>query len=119
MMAVLKAPGTNTRVSTGLTDEVVEAPEPSLPGGVPSNREVCRQCDFISVAVNNVGHALRDAAIFVSVVVILFLLMAWMTLISVKALPLSLAMAPLVLNLIGEQINMVTRGGLAIAAGIA
>ena len=117
VMTVKKAPGTNTLAITDQVDTMLDALEPSLPDGVRVNRENFRQSDFINLSVNNVVHALRDAAIIVSVILILFLLNVRTTLITLTALPLSLAVALLVLGWMGETINVMTLGGLAIAVG--
>ena len=117
VMTVQKAPGTNTLVITDQIDAVLDALEPSLPAGVKINRQIFRQADFIDLSVNNVFHALRDAAIIVSVIILLFLLNVRTTLITLTALPLSLAAALLVLEWMGETINVMTLGGLAIAVG--
>ncbi len=117
VMTILKAPGTNTLVITDQIDTMLDALEPSLPGGVQINRQIFRQSDFINFSVNNVVHALRDAAIIVSVILILFLLNVRTTVITLTALPLSLAVALLALDWMGETINVMTLGGLAIAVG--
>ena len=117
VMTVLKAPGTNTLVITDQIDAMLDDLEPSLPVGVQINRQIFRQADFINYSVNNVVHALRDAAIIVSIILILFLLNIRTTVITLTALPLSLAVALLVLDWMGETINVMTLGGLAIAVG--
>ena len=117
VMTIQKAPGTNTLVITDLIDAMLDALEPSLPAGVQINRQIFRQGDFIDRSVNNVFHALRDAAIIVSIILILFLLNIRTTIITLTALPLSLAVALLVLDWMGETINVMTLGGLAIAVG--
>lgn len=117
ILTVLKAPGTNTLVITDSIDTMLDALEPSLPAGVHINRQIFRQSDFIRLSVTNVVHALRDAAIIVSVILVLFLLNLRTTLITLTALPLSLAVALLVLDWMGETINVMTLGGLAIAVG--
>ncbi len=117
VMTIQKAPGTNTLVITEQIDAMLDAVEPSLPAGVHINRQIFRQADFIRLSIENVFHALRDAAIIVSVILILFLLNVRTTLITLTALPLSLAAALLVLNWMGETINVMTLGGLAIAVG--
>ena len=98
VMTVQKAPGTNTLVLTDQIDIMLDALEPSLPAGVQVNRQIFRQADFINYSVNNVFHALRDAAIIVAVILLLFLLNLRTTLITLTALPLSLAVALLVLD---------------------
>lgn len=117
VMTVLKAPGTNTLTITDQIDSMLDALEPSLPEGVRINRQIFRQSDFIGYSVSNVVHALRDAAIIVSVILILFLLNVRTTVITLTALPLSLAVALLTLDWMGETINVMTLGGLAIAVG--
>ncbi|MBX3352959.1 MAG: efflux RND transporter permease subunit [Phycisphaeraceae bacterium] len=117
VMTVQKAPGTNTLAITDQIDAMLDALEPSLPDGVRVNRQIFRQADFIGLSVNNVFHALRDAAIIVSIILLLFLLNPRTTLITLTALPLSLAVALLVLDWMGETINVMTLGGLAIAVG--
>ena len=117
VMTIQKAPGTNTLVITDQIDAMLDGLEPSLPTGVQINRQIFRQADFIDRSVNNVLHALRDAAIIVTVILILFLLNIRTTIITLTALPLSLAAALLVLDWMGETVNVMTLGGLAIAVG--
>jgi len=117
VMTILKAPGTNTLRITDEIDEMLDALEPSLPEGMHINRNIFRQADFIGWSVTNVVHALRDAAIIVSIILILFLLNVRTTVITLTALPLSLAVALLSLDWMGETINVMTLGGLAIAVG--
>ena len=117
VMSLQKAPGTNTLSITREVDELLDALEPTLPAGVHVNRQVFRQADFIDLAVHNVVEALRDAAIIVAVILALFLLNLRTTLVTLTALPLSLAAGLLVLDVLGETINVMTLGGLAIAVG--
>jgi CzcA family heavy metal efflux pump len=117
VMTVQKAPGTNTLAVTGQIDAMLDKLEPALPEGLKINRQIFRQADFIDLSVTNVVHALRDAAIIVSVILILFLLNARTTLITLTAIPLSLAASLLVLDWLGLTINVMTLGGLAIAVG--
>ena len=117
VMTIQKAPGTNTLGITETIDETLDALAPTLPPGLEINRQIFRQSDFIRLSVNNVVHALRDAAIIVSVILLLFLLNLRTTLITLTALPLSLATALIALDWMGETINVMTLGGLAIAVG--
>ena len=88
-----------------------------MPKGMKLNRHVMRQTDFINLSLRNVLHVLRDASIFVAVILILFLLNVRTTIITLTALPLSLAVALLVLWAWGLSINVMTLGGLAVAIG--
>lgn len=117
VLTVQKAPGTNTLAITDRVDAMLDALEPSLPAGIHVNRQVFRQADFIRFSVDNVVHALRDAGIIVSVILILFLLNVRTTIITLMAIPLSLAVGLLTLNGMGMTINVMTLGGFAIAVG--
>jgi len=117
VLTLQKAPGTNTLVITDRVDEVLDSLESALPAGFHVNRQIFRQSDFIDLAVHNVVEALRDAAIIVTVILALFLLNARTTLVTLTALPLSLAAGLLALDALGETINVMTLGGLAIAVG--
>ena len=117
VMTVQKAPGTNTLAVTEQVDAMLDELEPSLPNGLKVNRQIFRQSDFINLSINNVVHALRDAAIIVAVIILLFLLNARTTIITLTAIPLSLAVGILVLDWLDQTINVMTLGGLAIAVG--
>ncbi len=117
VMTVQKSPGANTLAVTERIDTMLDALEPSLPQGLKVNRQIFRQADFIDRSVSNVVHALRDAAIIVAVILVLFLLNARTTIITLTAIPLSLAAGLLVLDALDLTINVMTLGGLAIAVG--
>ena len=61
--------------------------------------------------------ALRDGAIMVALVLFAVLMALRPTLISLTAIPLSLAVTVLVFQWLGQSINVMTLGGLAIAIG--
>lgn len=117
VMTVQKAPGTNTLVITERIDSMLDQLESTLPAGLAINRQIFRQSDFIKLSIRNVTNALRDAAIIVSVVLILFLLNVRTTLITLTAIPLSLGVGLLTLDWMSMTINVMTLGGLAIAVG--
>ena len=117
ILTVQKAPGTNTLSITESVDTMLDDLEASLPSGLKINRETFRQANFINFSVTNVIHALRDAAIIVSVILIIFLLNVRTTIITLIAIPLSLAVGLLVFDWMNMTINVMTLGGLAIAVG--
>ncbi len=117
VMTIQKAPGTNTITITETIDSMLDELDSTLPEGLHINRQIFRQADFINLSVSNVVHALRDAAIIVAVILILFLLNVRITIITLTAIPLSLAVGLLVFDWMGMTINVMTLGGLAIAVG--
>jgi CzcA family heavy metal efflux pump len=117
VLTIQKSPGTNTLALTKEIDKALDQIEKSVPQGVAINRNVFRQSHFIERSVNNVAHVLRDATIVVAVILILFLLNVRTTIITLTALPLSLAVALLTLDGLGMTLNVMTLGGLAVAIG--
>jgi CzcA family heavy metal efflux pump len=118
VITIQKSPGTNTLQLTKAIDVMLDRLEPSLPPGMKINRQVFRQSDFIDRAVSNVLHVLRDATIIVTIILVLFLLNARTTIITLTALPLSLAVALLTLWAFDQSVNVMTLGGLAVAIGV-
>ena len=117
ILSIQKQPLANTLELTQRIDAELDRIETSLPEGVAFERNIFRQADFISLAVDNVRTALRDGALLVVVILFLFLWNVRTTAISVLAIPLSLALAVIVLRALGGTINTMTLGGMAIAIG--
>lgn len=117
VMSIQKSPGTNTLVLTDEIDKVLNSIEASLPPGVELNRAAMRQSDFIDRSVDNVITKLWEASLFVVIVLAMFLVNVRATLITLTAIPLSLAVTFLVMMLVDMSINVMTLGGIAIAIG--
>lgn len=117
VLTIQKSPGTNTLRLTRQIDETLDQVQGSVPKGVQINRQVFRQSDFIERSVTNVLHVLRDASIIVAIILVLFLMDARTTVITLTALPLSLAAAVLTLWYFELSLNVMTLGGLAVAVG--
>jgi len=118
VLSVQKHPAANTLELTAVIDEALARLQETLPEGVVLEKENFRQADFIGIAIENVTDALRDGAILVVVVLILFLGSLRTTLISALAIPLSLVTGVLVISAFGLTINTMTLGGLTIAVGL-
>ena len=115
--SVQKQPGADTVAVMKGVDQALEELSRSLPNGVGQPSVLFRQADFIEASTGNVAEALRDGAIIVAIILFAFLLSARTTMISLLAIPLSLAVSALVFRWFGLSINVMTMGGLAIAIG--
>jgi heavy-metal exporter, HME family len=117
IVSVQKQPNADTVKLTDDIELALAELRQSLPPGMTPPQISFRQADFIEASIFNVQEALRDGAIMVAVILFLFLLNVRTTLISLTAIPLSMAMTALVFKLMGLSINVMTLGGLAIAIG--
>ncbi len=117
ILGIQKQPTANTLELTARVDAELTAIQRGLPDGMVIERDKVRQADFIDTAVRNVSTALRDGAILVAVVLLLFLWNVRATLISLATLPLALVVALLAMDALGITINTMSLGGLTIAIG--
>ena len=117
IFGITKQPGVNTLELTRRLDTTIAAIQGSLPEGMVLNAQLFRQSTFISNAVGNTLTALLEGAAMVIVIVLLFLASLRASLITLVAIPMSLAVAILALRLLGGDINTMTLGGMAIAIG--
>ncbi len=117
LLTVTKQPGVG---SIQLTDNIMNclaALSPTLPAGVDMNTEIFRQADFIGNSISNLQSSLFEGAIFVILILFLFLMNIRTTLISIVAIPMSVIVTVLILHGLGLTINTMTLGGIAIAIG--
>ena len=114
---VQKQPGADTVTLTREIELALAELATGLPDGVSAPQVLFRQADFIKASVDNVTEALRDGSILVVIVLFAFLLSTRTTAISLLAIPLSLAATVLIFKWMGQTINVMTLGGLAIAIG--
>ncbi len=117
IVSVQKQPGTDTVKLTRAIEAALGELKRGLPAGLGEPKVLFRQADFIENSIGNVTEALRDGAIMVAIVLFAFLLSVRTTLISLAAIPLSFAVTALVFQWLGQSINVMTLGGLAIAIG--
>jgi len=117
IVSVQKQPaGDTVRLTRDIETALAELKQ-GLPAGISQPVVLFRQANFIDASIGNVVEALRDGAILVAIVLFAFLLSVRTTLISLIAIPLSLAVTALAFHLLGQSINVMTLGGLAIAIG--
>ena len=114
---VVKQPGINTLSLNDKVVSVIKSLEKSLPEGIKVNVEYA-QADLIRRAVDTVKDALRDGAILVVVILVIFLFNIRTALITLTAIPLSLIIAVIALISQGGTLNIMTLAGLAIAVGM-
>jgi len=117
IVSVQKQPAADTVQLTRQIETALDELNPGLPKGLSAPKVLFRQADFIEASISNVTGALRDGAVMVAIVLFAFLLSARTTLISLIAIPLSLAVTALVFRWLDQSINVMTLGGLAIAIG--
>lgn len=117
ILSVSKQPNINTLNVTEKIEENLENIRKSLPSDIKMDTKIFRQADFIESSVNNVGSALLEGAIFVILILFIFLNSYRTTVISIIAIPLSLLGTVIVLYLLGMNINTMTLGGMCIAIG--
>jgi CzcA family heavy metal efflux pump len=117
ILSISKQPNINTLNVTENIERNLAELQKSLPADVKMDSKIFRQADFIESSVNNVGRALMEGALFVIIILFLFLASFRTTVISVVAIPLSLLGTVIVLYLLGMNINTMTLGGMCIAIG--
>ena len=117
ILTVTKQPNTSTLELTKKLDATLEGLKRELPADVKVTTDVYRQERFINSSIDNVKSALIEGAIFVIIVLFIFLMNVRTTLISLVTIPLAFVAAILTLNAFGLTINTMSLGGLAIAIG--
>ena len=117
ILSVSKQSNINTLEVTQKIEDNLKEIKKSLPSDVRMDTKIFRQADFIETSVNNVGRALLEGAIFVIIILFVFLNSFRTTIISIVAIPLSLLGTLIVLHLLGMNINTMTLGGMCIAIG--
>ena len=117
VLGIQKQPGANTLELTRRLDTTLDEIQRGLPPGMKIDKQVFRQADFIERSLENLTKALRDGAILVVIVVVLFLMNVRAAMITLLAIPVSVLTAVLTMSWFGFTINSMSLGGLAIAIG--
>lgn len=117
IIRIIKQPDADTLEITKHIDGVFGDLASSTPRGVELTTQIFRQEWFINAGLKNVYGALRDGTIMVIVVLVLFLMNARTTAITLFAIPTSLLITMIIFKLTGQSINVMTLGGFAVAIG--
>ncbi|HUG90735.1 MAG TPA: efflux RND transporter permease subunit [Planctomycetaceae bacterium] len=117
ILSVQKQPGADTLDLTERVERTLAEIQATLPPDVRIIPDVFQQASFIDVAIANVAEAIRDGAIWVVVVLFVFLWNFRTSLVTLTAIPLSVLLTALVFRYFGVSINTMTLGGLAVAIG--
>ena len=117
LLTVTKQPNTGTIELTAKLEAALKDLKKNLPADVEVSTDIFRQSRFIDNSINNVKDSLYEGAVFVVIVLFLFLANTRTTLISLITLPLALVITIIVLNYFGMSFNTMSLGGMAIAIG--
>lgn len=117
ILAIQKQPHADTLNLDRKLEHVLNELQASLPPGTVIERRIFKQADFISAAVDNVVEAVRDGALWVVVILFLFMWNFRVSISSLTAMPMSILITVLVFWWFGISINTMTMGGIAVAIG--
>jgi cation efflux system protein involved in nickel and cobalt tolerance len=110
------------QADTPTVTRAIEVAVKELQAGLPADVKITptfRQETYIDSSIENIREALVEGSIIVALILIPFL-MNWRNLaVCLTALPLSLLIGILALNWMGQGLNTMTLGGLAVAIGSA
>ncbi|MBO8428949.1 MAG: efflux RND transporter permease subunit [Bacteroidetes bacterium] len=117
ILTVTKQPNTGTIELTERLEAALEDLQKNMPEDINVSTDIFRQSRFIDASIDNVKSSLYEGAIFVIIVLFMFLANVRTTVISLVTLPISLLVSLLVLHYMGLSINTMSLGGMAIAIG--
>ncbi|HAC91869.1 MAG TPA: CusA/CzcA family heavy metal efflux RND transporter, partial [Planctomycetaceae bacterium] len=117
LLTIQKQPAADTRMLTGQILEAIDELRPSLPEDVLL-RPTYLQREFIDLGISNVISSLLQGSVLVVVVLLVFLANLRATLITLTAIPLSLAVTVLMFHWFDMKINVMSLGGLAVGLGM-
>ena len=111
----------NGQASTLAIVNQVKAAMPKILAGLPPEvqvRQLFDQSMFVRASITGVLKEATTAAVLTGLMILLFLGSWRSTLIVCISIPLSILTSIVILNLLGQTINVMTLGGLALAVGI-
>ena len=117
LLVIEKFPGANTMDVTRSIDEAFEAMLPGL-HGIQIDTAVFRPATFIEASIGNISLALLIAFLLIALVLGALLFDWRAALMNLVTIPLSLAIAGLVLLYAGASLNVMVLAGLIVAIGV-
>ena len=117
IVSIQKQPGADTIALTSQIENFLADAQTTMPAGVKIDQVQFRQATFIETSIANLQFVLLKAAVVVACVLIVFLVNARATIVSLTAIPISILFTVVVFQAFGLTINTMTLGGLAIAIG--
>ncbi|MDE7473293.1 MAG: efflux RND transporter permease subunit, partial [Muribaculaceae bacterium] len=117
LITVTKQPAVGTIKLNDALIATLDKLKPTLPSDINISTDIFSQSTFIENSIGNLQQSLIEGSLFVIIVLFFFLMNLRTTLVSIVALPMSVVVTVLVLNLFGININTMTMGGIAIAIG--
>src|SRR5262249_42951210 len=117
ILTVQKQTGADTVTLTNQIETALHVIQSTLPAKISATNIQFRQASFIEASIGSLKRALLEAAVVVALVLLVFLMNARATLISLAAIPLSFLITLIVFHVAGLTFNTMTLGGLAIAIG--
>jgi CzcA family heavy metal efflux pump len=117
IVIISKQPDINTLELTQRLDAAIADLQHTLPARVEIRSHIFRQANFIKASIDNLNQVLLEGAFFIVLVLFIFLMNWRTTFISLVAIPITLLITFIVLDLLGYTINTMSLGGMAIAIG--
>lgn len=117
LLTIARQPNVSSIELTERLDEAIEDIRSSLPADVRIDKDIFRQTRFIDASIGNIRESLIEGALFVVLVLFVFLMNVRTTVISLVTIPLALLVSILTLRCFGLTINTMSIGGMAIAIG--
>ncbi|MBX9732729.1 MAG: efflux RND transporter permease subunit, partial [Chitinophagaceae bacterium] len=115
ILRIFKQPNAETLEVTEEVDSLFVNLQKTVPSGITLRTDLFRQEWFISAGLSNVEKALFEALIIVGLVVFLVLTKWRPALITLLAIPTSIAVTAIIFKLLGLSVNVMTLGGIAVA----
>jgi len=116
IVTITKQPNVNTIELSEKVKETLSKIKKENPN-IIFHTNIFDQAQFIETSIGNIQRALIEGAIFVILILFIFLMNIRTTIISLLAIPLSLIISILTLKLLGLNLNTMSLGGMAIAIG--